>query len=131
MSWSNYIIIPKLKLIIEVSRDIDEGEYYEYEDEAKNFFDLIEYIREEFDYDSLETPLKSITLKDLSHILQVARKSVDALLHIYDYDYLLIYWLISRNIKFEIMNEFEFNEKKNKFKDYKIIKRFDEEEEDE
>ena len=131
MGWSNYVVIPKLKLAIEVSREIDEGDNYEYEDQAEKFFDITKFIMEEVSFECFEKPLHEITLEDLTDVLRIAKESADTLMYLYHLDKLLIYWLISRNIKFEIISEFQFNERKDEFKDFKIIEQFNGDEENE
>jgi len=119
--WNNYIIIPELKLAIRVSRELDEGNFYEYEDQAKKFFDLTHFITEELNYECFEKPLHKLTLDDLTDVLKIAKESADALMHLYELDKLLIYWLVFRNMKFEVISEFQFEKRKEEFKDYTVF----------
>lgn len=106
VGWTNFIIVPSLKLAVECSRQIDE-------ESAKN---LSVTIKELFDEensvcDILEEPHAKISAKNWSAILEKAA-TADKLSGHY-HDYLLAVWLLLRKTDFQIISEFDF-EKFNK-----------------
>ena len=110
MGWSNYIIIPNLKLAIEISRSIDTLEYYE--EEA---------IQKALDYQEDELPQKQATKLTLSEMSSMA-EAVKILNNIpEDSTILFLFWLKKQNIEFEIISEFDFNKRKDEFKDFKTL----------
>jgi hypothetical protein len=125
MGWSNYIIIPKLKLIVEVSRNI-----YEIPEHQKKSLDYLtdeERLFEQEEYGVENKNIKSISLKDIT-----------LLFNIYGYannisgmnpDKFFLYWLESKNIKYEILSEFEISDKLEEYKKtYTILRLFEHEE---
>lgn len=117
MGWSNYIIIEDWKMIIETSREVDELEDY-----IKESLDNI--IDSDIDTDISTSDLKvnDITIKDLC-TLASAYENVSTL-SCMDIDKLLIYWLNSKGIKYNIESEFNINLNQYKEDGYKIIGRW-------
>lgn len=111
MGWSNYIIIPNWKLIIEVSREIDDLKDYEETaiDKAIDE-DNIDY-DDHFDGDNIidigNVSINKITVKDLVELYK--RYDIVESLSGMDYNKLLLYWLKNRGIEFNITSEYNID----------------------
>ncbi len=111
MGWSNCIIIPKWKLLIEVSRDVND--IADYEETAINKAideDNIDYethFDEENIVDMGDVPINKITIKDLVELYK--RFDIVQSLCGMDYNKLLLYWLKNRGIEFRIESEYNIN----------------------
>ena len=119
MGWSNFIIIPKLKLVVETSR------YVDVEDSVHFFDNLKELIQEseKIPIEIFDVKYSDMTISDVSKIVSVAEKSSYTFSD-FDRDLLLLAWLEYNNMDFEIVSEFNFNEQKYKKGGYKIIRRW-------
>jgi len=115
MGWSNYVIIPKLKLVIEISRYADRENLQEEELE-----DLLKEI-DNFNFEILDKKPQELTLSDLSNLVSLARKSI--VLEEICIDYFLLWWLELRGIKHEVISEFEFDKRKGEFKNYVVLEK--------
>jgi len=116
MGWSNYVIIPKLKLAIEISRYADRENLYEEE--------LEELLKEvdNFNFEILDKKPQELTLNDLSSLVSLARKSI--ILEEICIDYFLLWWLELRGVKHEVISEFEFDKRaKEEFKEYEVLEK--------
>jgi hypothetical protein len=101
MGWSNYIIIPSLKLKIEINRNIEEGVAYpDLPDEP---------------YCDIHKPLKSTTLSDIGDLVSYYKKVP----YIEYKDELLIIWLNYRGIKYIILSEAD--KRLEQYKGYNIL----------
>ncbi len=111
MGWSNYIIIPKWRLFIEVPRDVND--IADYEETAINKAideDNIDYethFDEENIVDMGDVPINKITIKDLVELYK--RFDIVQSLCGMDYNKLLLYWLKNRGIEFSIESEYNIN----------------------
>ena len=124
MGSSSFVVIPKLKLLIEVSNDCEN-----YSDELERKLKDIEEIKEmaeEFDfYDSINKKPTEITLKDLVMLCLFYEKT-KWLTYSSIHDLLLL-WLHAMDFSFEVLNEYEifWDEENNygneKYKDYTIV----------
>jgi len=107
MGWSNYIIIPKFKLIIEVPRDVDNIEDYEEIAIEKaidqNNVGYDGHFNGENTVDMGDVPIDKITIKDLAELYR--RYDIVESLAGMDYSKLLLFWLKSREIEFQIKSE--------------------------
>jgi len=107
MGWSNYIIIPKLKLLIEVAREINDIEDYEEVAIEKaideNNIDYSDHFDGEDTVDMGNIPIDKITIKDLTELYK--RYDIVQSLAGMDYNKLLLFWLKSRGIDFKIESE--------------------------
>jgi len=114
MGWSNFIIIPSLNIAIEVSRDLNDLEDYE-----EKAFDYL--TSEEFDeeIDIENRTIRDLTVRDLATLF-TAYDNTNALKGM-DYNKLLVVWLKSRGIDYEIKSEYEIDKKKLDEEGYKII----------
>ena len=108
MGWTNFIIIPKLKLIVEVSRQIDE--IPDYQKNALNFLTDEERIYEIEKYDIENKYTKDLTVKDLTQIFSVYEQANN--ISGMESDKFFLYWLETRGVDYEIKSEFEVNENK-------------------
>ena len=97
MGWSNYIVVKKLKLLIEISR-YTKCESYDIRALNKLFDDSID----ELDMDDLK--VADLNLKDLI-ILTNNHNILNSINTIDSSDVLFLYWLYSKNIDYEIENE--------------------------
>jgi hypothetical protein len=114
MGWSNFIIIPSLKIAVEVSRDIHDLEDYE----EKAF----EYLTsEEFDdeIDIENRKLKDLNVRDLTTLF-TTYDSTNSLKGL-DYNKLLLVWLKSRGMDYEVKSEYDIDREKLEKEGYKII----------
>jgi hypothetical protein len=108
MGWSNYIVIPKWKLLIEVSRDVNELADYEQAAIDKIIDD------ENLDYDTHfdgedvvemgNVPISQVTIRDLAELYK--RHDIVQSLAGMDYNKLFLYWLKSRGIDFSVQSEY-------------------------
>jgi hypothetical protein len=107
MGWSNYIVIPKWKLLIEVSRNVNGIEDYEkiaidkaIEEDNIDYIAVVDGDRIE---DMGDIPVQKITIKELVELY----KSYDILQSLsgMDSDKLLLYWLKNSGIGFSIHSE--------------------------
>ncbi len=119
MGWSNYIIIPKLKVIVETNREVDDIEFYQ-----KDSFDKIideEDVDNDIYLDLENVKIFDITIKELAllysdHEIMRCIKGI----HI---DKLLLYWLKTKGIDFEIESEFNIDKEKYKSEGYIFLER--------
>lgn len=111
MGWTNFVIIPKLKLAVEISRSIDELDEWEEESIEKAL-----YFYEE------EIPNKKITglTFDDAKILGEAVKILNNIPE--DRDVLFLFWLKKRNVEYEIISEMKLEEEKEKYKNYTFVR---------
>ncbi len=114
MGWTNFIIIPKLKLIIETSRQIDE--IPDYQKNALNFLTDEERIYEIEEYDIENKYTKDLTVKDLTQIFSVYEQANN--ISGMESDKFFLYWLETKGIDYEIESEFVIKEN-NKLESYK------------
>ncbi len=113
MGWSNYIIIPDWKMVIETNRSVNELEDY-----IKEALEKI--IKEVTDLDLGDLKLSDITIKDLC-TLSSAYENTSYLSEL-DTDKLFLYWLEWKDINYEIESEFNIKLEDYKDKGYKIIR---------
>lgn len=102
MGWSNYLVVPQLKLVVELPREENELKGY-----VKEAFDNVLKIKDENECleDLTSTTINNLDLNTLS-ILVNSHKLVDDLSCVELTDFLL-YWLDSKGIEFAIHNEYE------------------------
>src|SRR3989304_7760938 len=125
MGWSNYIVVSKLKLIIEVIREVSDLEDYE-ESAIKKAID-----EENIDYnvyldgdnvvDIGDVPINKITIKDLAELYK--RYEIVQSLAGLDFNKLLLFWLKNRDIEFTIKSEHNINMDEFDKEGYLIIRR--------
>jgi hypothetical protein len=101
MGWSNFIVVPSMKLAVEVSRNIDEDCVEQYSKVIGKLFDEDSSIGE-----VLERTLNKLTTKQVAEIVEKA-VTADSLVGLY-YDNLFPVWLKMRHITFQIVNAFDF-----------------------
>lgn len=107
MGWTNFIIVPKLKLVIEISRHIDEID--DYQVKALNY--LTDEERYENDDNYIENKnIKSISVKDLTKLFSTYEQANN--LAGMEPDKFFLYWLRNKKIDYEIKSEFQVNENK-------------------
>ena len=115
MGWPNYIIIQKLNLIVEISRHTNE--LHDYQKEALNYLTSEDRL---YDTDE-EQDIGDISVRNLSV------KNISLLYNIYEQankisemtsDEFFLYWLESKNLKYEIKSEFELSS--DKIEQYKL-----------
>lgn len=113
MGWNNYIVVPKLRLLIKTSRYTCLDTFT---DIALNrlFDDIIEHIRLE------EIRLSDLNIKDLTTLVNnnMLLCEIDTLENI---DSLLLYWLKSKDIDHNILNENDADIEEYRSKGYTII----------
>ena len=127
MGWTNFIIVPKLKLVIEISRNINELD--DYQKKALDY--LTDEERYEDDNDYLENKsAKNISIKDLTRLFNTYEQANN--LAGMESDKFFLYWLESKGIDYEIKSEFELAGGKfeqYKTEEYKILRKFEDKEE--
>jgi hypothetical protein len=107
MGWSNYIIIKKWKMLIEVSRDIGGIEDYEKvaieKAISENSADERMYIEGENIIDMGDVAINKITIRDISELYKVYDivQSLSGMSN----DKLFLFWLKNRGIDFLIESE--------------------------
>ncbi len=126
MGWSNYIIIPKLKLIVEISRNINES--YDYQKKALDYLTDEERLydtTEEREIGNIST--KDISIKDLTVLYSIYEQAT--LLSEMEPDRFFLYWLESKGLQYEIKSEFDIDDKMKEYKKtYTILRIFEFEE---
>ncbi len=115
MGWSNFIILSEHKLAFEVSRNVNK------EDIDKG--DIEEFLKvvDDFNYETLEREYRELTISDLAELINIVRKAMifaDA-----PFGNFLVWYLELTGMKYEIISEFEFEEREKEFKKWKIIRR--------
>lgn len=100
MGWTNFIVIPKLRLIIETSRHLDD--LHDYRKEVLDYFSDEDNTPDE-DISIGDISVKKLSVSNLTLLYNIYEKS-DKLFGIYT-DEFILYWLKSRNIKYEIISE--------------------------
>ena len=118
MGWSNYVIVEDWKMIIETHREVGE-----LEDCIKESLDKM-MINHDIDIDICMSDLKvsDITVKDLC-VLSSAYDNASSLAGM-GIDKLFLYWLDSKNIKYDIKSEFNVDLEEYKEKGYRIIRKW-------
>lgn len=114
MGWINFIIIPSFKVAIETSRNINEISDYEIK--------ALNYLTDEERYsddDIGDVKLNTLTVKMLSTLFKSYEQSSN--LAGFESDKFLLYWLMIRNIEFDI--KLEYNVKRDELRNqgYTII----------
>lgn len=114
MGWSNFIIIPSLNIAIEISRHLQDMEDYE-----EKAFDYLtsEEVDERIDIEKRK--IKDLTVRDLATLF-TAYDSTNSLKGL-DYNKLLLVWLKSRGISYEIKSEYEIDRENLETEGYKLI----------
>ena len=125
MGWSNYIIIPDLKLVIEVTRDVSDIEDFECDAVGNSIsednFEHTDHVEGEDAIDIEDVPIHKITIKDLAELHR--RYDMIQSLTGMDYNKLLLYWLKKREIEFNIRPEHGINLKEYEKEGYNIVRR--------
>ena len=126
MGWTNYIVIPSLKLAIEISRNVDD--IYDHESEGLenvvNKDDIyggecgdgeLEYV----DIGNIE--INKLTVRHISTLYRAYEtvRSIEGI----DVDKLLLFWLKNRMIEYYIKSEFDVNVEKLKSDGYIVIRK--------
>jgi len=119
MGWLNYIVVPKWKVMFEISRHVDELPEH-IKKAAEKLYD------EEFEelYEIQETKFSDLTAGDFAKVME-AVDIVTSLSSITDPAIFLLIFLHLRGMKYEIISEFEFEERKEEFKNFKILEWLD------
>ena len=112
MGWSNYIIIPNWKIIIETNRSVRELENY-----ITEAIDKIIHSDTDIDFETSDLKISDMTVKDLC-ILTSAYDNTSSLSQL-DVDKILLYWLEYRNIEYEVKSEFQVDIKQYEENGYK------------
>lgn len=113
MGWTNFIIIPKLKLVFETTKNLSELLYHKSEA-------LDQLIVEEDTFDHvLDTKVIDLNIETLTTLTNGYVKYSNLVNT--TPDEMFLYWLESHEIKYKIENEFNIN--LNDYKDYVIIRR--------
>jgi hypothetical protein len=101
VGWQNFIIVPSLKLAVEVSRQIDGDSVERLSNSIVQLFD-----EEASVYDLLDEPFSKLSSKNFSEIVKKASCAED--LSGKYFDDLFAVWLKLRKIDFQIISEFDF-----------------------
>lgn len=115
MGWSNYIIVPNMKMAIETSRHVEELEEYKKVALEEAISEAPDELAE---MDNVK--VTEMTLKDLK-ILYTAH---ERMLNIagFDHDKLLLFWLEHRCIDYEIKSQYQIDIEEYKNNGYNIIR---------
>ncbi len=119
MGWSNYIVIDDLKVSIETNREVDEIEFYR-EEALDKLIDVPEDI--DIDVDMENVKISELTVGNLSSLYQAYKTMCN--LYGTHVDKFLLYWLKSKNIKFNIISEYNFDIKKYEEDGFKVLRRY-------
>lgn len=125
MGWSNYIIIKKWKILIEVSRDVDDIEDYENAAIEKAFSedstDARTYMEGENIVDMGDVVINNISIRDISELYKTYEivQSLSGMNH----DKLFLFWLKNRGIDFTVESEHNIDKDEYEKEGYLIIRR--------
>ncbi len=125
MGWSNYIIVSKWKILIEVPRDIDGIEDYEKMAIEKAFSedsaDPRMYMEDENIVDMGDVEINKISIRDITELY----KTYDIVQSLSGmrFDKLFLFWLKNRGIDFIVKSEHTFDIKEYEKEGYLIIRR--------
>ena len=113
MGWSNFVILPEHKLAFEVSRNVNK------EDIDKE--DIEEFLKavDDFNYETLEKEYREFTISDLAELVNITRKAM--IFADVPFGNFLVWYLELTGMEYEIISEFEFEERKKEFEGWKII----------
>lgn len=115
MGWSDYVIVEKLRLVVEISRYVTE-----LDDWIKESLDFL--IDEENDTIEIsEIKVTNLSLKELAVLVMNYDKASP--LSGMDYNKLFLYWLKCRGIDYEIESEYSIKLEEYEEKGYLIIRR--------
>jgi len=123
MGWSNYIIIKKWKILIEVSRDIDDIADYESiaieKAISENSADERMYMQGENIIDMGDVAINKITIRDISELYKAYDivQSISGMSN----DKLFLFWLKNRGIDFTVESEHNIDKKEYEKEGYLII----------
>ena len=115
MGWSNFVILPEHKLAFEVSRNVNKEDIDR--EDIEEFLKVVD----DFNYETLEREYRELTISDLAELVNIVRKALifaDA-----PFGNFLVWYLELTGMKYEIISEFEFEEREKEFKKWKIIRR--------
>ena len=115
MGWTNFIIIPDWKLVIEAHRSVENLEDY-----IKEALDKLINNNVDIDIDLSDLKVNDITVKDLCGLAS-AHDNASSLYGL-DTDKLFLYWLESKDIEYEIKSEFNIKLEEYTNNGYKIIR---------
>lgn len=113
MGWNNYIVVPKLKLLVRVSRYTELDDYLS-DALDKLFDDSIERL------DLTELRPKDLSVKDVSILINNHRILCD-IATIDSTDELFMHWLESKGLDYDVLNENDIILDEYKKKGYTII----------
>lgn len=113
MGWTNFIIIPRLKLVFEISKNVSE--LMDYKKDA-----LLDIDSEEEPVDVLDTKFSDLTVDNLATLTTGYRKYTN-LMNISSNE-MFLYWLESNGIDYEIVSEYNIQLDDYKKKNYIIIR---------
>lgn len=116
MGWYNFIIIERLKMIIETNRSVNELEDYIKDAISK----IIDNESSDIDIDISDLKVSDITVKDLC-ALASAYDNTSSLYQL-NSDKLFLYWLESRDIKYEIKSEYQISIEQYQENGYNVIR---------
>ena len=123
IGWSNYVVIPKMKLLIEVTREISGIADYECVaiDDAisEDNFEYAEHVEGQEIVDIEDVIIHKITIKDLAELHR--RYGIVQSLAGIDRGKLLLYWLKSRSIELSIESEHNIDIDKYNKEGYVVI----------
>lgn len=114
MGWTNFVILPKQKLVVEISRHVNNIEDYERDALRKlvdNELDL---------FDDTDIKVKDMTVKELCKIYS-AYENMSTLSGL-EIDKFLLFWLVNKNFDFEIKPEYNVDIEEYKRNGYHIIR---------
>lgn len=111
MGCSDFIVVPKLKIVLRVSSRLDK--------EDVKYIDKFLNQCEDFDDEISDKKYRDLTLKDLSKLINLT-DSTWVFKEIYT-DIFLVYWLDKNEIEYEIKHENDIDEESMKEKGYKFL----------
>ena len=126
MGWSNYIVIPDWKLMIEISRYCNQGDLEYIKEDLEMIYKLHDELQR---YSGEETNFRKTTMSEMS-LRYVHSKKCEQLFNIMEYyinEFIFMKFLEDRNIKYRVISEFDLDDKEGENyqldKKYKVIGR--------
>ena len=116
MGSTNFIVVPKMKVVIETSRDVNEIEDYIAKTLDELLFDEIESSDEYIE----EVKIKEINIRNLTTLFRGYKLATN--LEMMDFNKLFLYWLTKRNIEYKIESEYVIKLDEYRTQGYTIIR---------
>jgi hypothetical protein len=121
MGWSNYIVIPDWKLIVEISRYINQDDLLYIREDLESLEKLHNDLQR---YSGEETNFRTATMSEISLRYVYSEKCEQLFSMMSDFmnEYILMKFLEDRNTQYRVISEFDLDDEKGE--NYQIKKKY-------